>query len=59
MCDGALHFPPEGSCLSVGGTSASGAYLKGVFDNVRITAGVLDPSQFMQYAPGPLVLIVR
>ena len=57
--DGALYFPPEGTCLAIGGTSASGAYLNGLFDNVRITAGVLDPSQFMQYAPGPLVLIVR
>ena len=57
--DGALYFPPEGTCLAIGGTSASGAYLNGLFDNVRITAGVLDPSQFMQYVPGPFVLIVR
>ena len=57
--DGALYFPPEGTCLAIGGTSASGAYLNGLFDNVRITAGVLDPSQFMQYVPAPLVLIVR
>ena len=57
--DGALYFPPEGTCLAIGGTSASGAYLNGLFDNVRISNGVLDPSQFMQYAPGPFVLIVR
>ena len=57
--DGALYIPPEGSCLAIGGTSASGAYLKGVFDNVRITAGVLDPSQFMQYEPAPFVLSIR
>ena len=57
--DGALYFPPEGTCLAIGGTSASGAYLNGLFDNVRITAGVLDPSEFMQYVPGPFVLIVR
>ncbi len=57
--DGALYFPPEGSCLAIGGTSASGAYLKGVFDNVRITAGVLDPSQFMQHVPASFMMIVR
>jgi len=57
--DGALYFPPEGSCLAIGGTSASGAYLKGVFDNVRISDGVLSPSEFMMYEPLGLMLIVR
>lgn len=57
--DGALYFPPEGSCLAIGGTSASGAYLKGVFDNVRISDGVLAPSEFMSYEPSGLMLIVR
>ncbi len=57
--DGALYFPPEGSCLAIGGTSASGAYLKGVFDNVRISDGVLSPSEFMMYEPSGLMLIVR
>lgn len=57
--DGALYLPPEGTCLAIGGTSASGAYLKGLFDNVRITPGVLSPSQFMQYEPAPFVLSIR
>ena len=57
--DGAIYIPPEGTCLSIGGTSASGAYVKGVFDNVRISAGVLDPSQFMQYEPAPFTLILQ
>ena len=57
--DGALYLPPEGTCLAIGGTSASGAYLKGLFDNVRITAGVLAPSEFMQYVPMPFIMIVR
>ena len=25
----------------------SGAYVKGIFDNIRISPGVLDPSEFM------------
>ncbi len=56
---GQIYLPPEGTCLTFGASTTRDALMTGLFDNVRITAGVLDPSQFMQYAPGPLVLIVR
>lgn len=57
--NGQLYLPPEGTCLTFGASTASGAYLKGLFDNVRITAGVLDPSEFMQYEPAPFTFILR
>ena len=41
------RFNGEGTCLAIGGTGVSGAYVKGIFDNIRISPGVLDPSEFM------------
>ena len=50
---GALHFPATGTCLAVGGTGVTGAYVTGKLDNIRISPGVLDPSQFMRFeSPG-------
>lgn len=57
--NGQLYLPPEGTCLTFGASATSGAYMKGVFDNIRISDGVLDPSEFMQYEPGAVVIIVR
>lgn len=45
---GALHFPATGTCLAVGGTGVTGAYVTGKLDNIRISPGILDPSQFMR-----------
>lgn len=57
--NGQLYLPPEGTCFSFGASTTSGAIMTGVFDNVRISDGVLDPSQFMQYEPAPFTLIMR
>ncbi len=57
--NGQLYLPPEGTCLTFGGSTTSGAYLKGLFDNVRITPGVLDPAEFIQYEPAPFTIILR
>ena len=57
--DGVICFPPEGTCLSIGGTSSAGAYLNGIFDNVRVSDGVLDPSEFMGYMPAGMSVMIR
>ena len=56
--NGQLYLPPEGTSLSFGGSTTSGAYLKGVLDNMRISDGVLSPSEFMMYEPLGLMLTV-
>ena len=56
---GQIYLPPEGTCFTFGASTTGGALMTGIFDNVRISDGVLDPSQFMQYVPAPFVLIVR
>ena len=50
--NGTLDVPPlNGNRLgfSLGGTGNPGAYIYGTFDQVRVSAGVLDPSKFMRY----------
>ena len=50
--NGTLDVPPlNGNRLgfSLGGTGNTGAYIYGTFDQVRVSAGVLDPSKFMRY----------
>ena len=49
---GQLDLPPQagnGTALSIGGTGVAGAYTYGTFDQVRVSAGILDPSEFMRY----------
>ena len=50
--NGTLDVPPlNGNRLgfSLGGTGNAGAYIYGTIDQVRVSAGVLDPSKFMRY----------
>ena len=50
--NGTLDVPPlNGNRLgfSIGGTGNAGAYIYGTVDQVRVSAGVLDPSKFMRY----------
>lgn len=56
---GMLWIPPEGTCFSFGGSVASGAYMSGTFDNIRISPGALSPSQFMKYERGGMTVLVR
>jgi hypothetical protein len=49
---GQLDLPTLGGAatgLSIGGTGVAGAYIYGTIDQVRVSAGVLDPSKFMRY----------
>ena len=57
--NGQLYLPPEGTSLSFGASTASSAYMKGVFDNIRISDGVLDPSEFMVFESAGTMLLVR
>jgi len=56
---GELYLPPEGTCFSFGASIDASGYMQGVFDCVRISDGVLAPSEFMKYDPAPFMLIVR
>ncbi|MCR5751811.1 MAG: LamG domain-containing protein [Kiritimatiellae bacterium] len=56
---GTIYIPPEGTCFSFGGSIANGAYMSGTFDNIRISPGVLSPSQFMKYERGGMTVLVR
>ena len=56
---GQLYLPPEGTCLSFGASTTSSGRMAGLFDNIRISDGVLAPSAFMQYEPAPFVLFMR
>ena len=50
--NGTLDVPPlNGNRLgfSLGGTGNAGAYIYGTIDQVRVSAGLLDPSKFMRY----------
>ena len=57
--DGLLYIPSEGACFTFGGSIANGAYMDGTFDNIRISPGVLDPSEFMGYEPDGLTIMLR
>ncbi len=49
---GQLDLPPmagHGTGLSIGGTGVAGAYIYGTIDQLRVSAGLLDPSEFMRY----------
>lgn len=49
---GRLDLPPmagHGTGLSIGGTGVAGAYIYGTIDQLRVSAGLLDPSEFMRY----------
>ena len=49
---GRLDLPPmagHGTGLSIGGTGVAGAYIYGTFDQLRVSAGILDPSEFIRY----------
>ena len=49
---GRLDLPPmagHGTGLSIGGTGVAGAYIYGTIDQLRMSAGILDPSEFMRY----------
>ena len=49
---GQLDLPPikgYGTGLSIGGTGVAGAYIYGTIDQLRMSAGILDPSEFMRY----------
>ena len=35
--------------ISLGGTGNAGAFIDGMFDQLRVSAGVLDPSKFIRY----------
>ena len=50
--NGTLDVPPQNGNrlgISLGGTGNAGAYIDGTFDQVRVSAGILDPSEFMRY----------
>ena len=50
--NGRLDLPTLGGAatgLSIGGTGVAGAYIYGTIDQLRMSAGILDPSEFMRY----------
>ena len=61
--NGTLDVPPQnGNRLgfSIGGTGNAGAYIYGTVDQVRVSAGILDPSKFMRYdATRGTIIVVR
>ena len=60
---GKLDLPPKagyGTGLTIGGTGVAGAYTYGMFDQVRVSAGILPVDKFMRHdLPGGTVLFVR
>ncbi|MBQ6914597.1 MAG: hypothetical protein IJQ65_02675, partial [Kiritimatiellae bacterium] len=56
---GQLYLPPQGTSFSFGGSTTSGAYMKGIFDNIRISPGVLDPSEFMGFEAAGMIVILK
>ncbi len=50
-----MYIPPEGTCLSIGGSAYTGMTI----DNVRITPGVLDPTEFMGYESAGLMILLK
>lgn len=52
---GQMYIPPEGTCLSIGGSAYTGMTI----DNVRITPGVLDPTEFMGYESAGLMILLK
>ena len=57
--NGQLYLPPEGTCLTFGASTTSGAYMEGVFDNIRISDGALAPAEFMGFEPAGMIVSVR
>ncbi len=50
-----MYIPPQGTCLSIAGSVYTGMTI----DNVRITPGVLDPSEFMGYESAGLMILLK
>ena len=49
--EGLVRHTTTGSNLSVGGTGVEGAFIHGLVNNLRISPGVLPPSEFMRFIP--------
>lgn len=49
--EGLVRHTTTGSNLSVGGTGVAGAFIHGLVNNMRISPGVLPPSEFMRFIP--------
>ncbi|MBR1586908.1 MAG: laminin G domain-containing protein [Kiritimatiellae bacterium] len=48
---GLVRHTTTGSNLSVAGTGVAGAFVHGLVNNLRISPGVLAPSEFMRFIP--------
>lgn len=60
---GKLDLPPQagyGTGLTIGGTGVAGAYIYGIFDQVRVSAGILPVDKFMRHElPAGAFIFVR
>ena len=54
-----LAYPSGNHTLSIGGTGSSPAHIRGNFDELRVSAGVLPVSAFLRAQPNGTMLIVR
>ena len=54
-----LAYPSGNHTLSIGGTGSNPAHIRGNFDELRVSAGVLPVSAFMRAQPNGNILIVR
>ena len=54
-----LNYLNTVNTLSIGGTGSNPAHLRGNFDELRVSAGVLPVSAFMRAQPNGTALIVR
>ena len=54
-----LAYPSGNHTLSIGGTGSNPAHIRGNFDELRVSAGVLPVSAFLRAQPNGTALIVR
>ncbi len=54
-----LNYLNTVNTLSIGGTGSNPAHIRGNFDELRVSAGVLPVSAFMRAQPNGSILIVR
>ena len=54
-----LAYPSGNHTLSIGGTGVNPAHIRGNFDELRVSAGVLPVSAFLRAQPNGTMLIVR
>ena len=54
-----LAYPSGNHTLSIGGTGSNPAHIRGNFDELRVSAGVLPVSAFLRAQPNGTIVIVR